>query len=164
MFRLCCGLWSVGCDVLTGDPSPLALPRQQSNTDTPLPIRWMPKEAFMGQKFSEASDVWSFGITCCEIFTGGDNPWGTVPNFTVMELIKAGVRHDQPDLCPNMLYDQVLLVRWLRCAVSSVFRPLFEATRACRGVGVLRATPPAIRRAAWCELRSSRRCPVPCAD
>ena len=122
----------------------LALPRQQSNADTPLPIRWMPKEAFMGRKFSEASDVWSFGITCCEVFTGGDNPWGTVPNFTVMELIKAGVRYEQPDLCPNMFYDRVLVVRLMCCDVSS-FPSLLGAW------GVSSGTQ------AWCDARSCRR-------
>ena len=74
----------------------------------------------MGQKFSEASDVWSFGITCCEVFTGGDNAWGTVPNFTVMELIKAGVQYAQPDLCPNMFYDRVLVVRLSHTTAAGV--------------------------------------------
>jgi serine/threonine protein kinase len=33
------------------------------------PLRWMAPEALEKKKYSEKSDVWSFGVTCYEILT-----------------------------------------------------------------------------------------------
>jgi hypothetical protein len=36
-----------------------------------LPVRWSAPEALKASHFSSASDVWSFGILCGEIFDDG---------------------------------------------------------------------------------------------
>ena len=74
-----------------------------------LPIRWMATECFYG-KFSEKTDVWSFGITIWELFTLGKNK--PYPHLTDQEVIKDATtkgKHRQllskPAACPDSVYD-----------------------------------------------------------
>ncbi len=39
-----------------------------------VPARWMAIESIAEKKYSHASDVWSFGVLCWEVFS-----WGQVP-------------------------------------------------------------------------------------
>lgn len=52
---------------------------------TLLPIRWMPPESIQYGKFSEASDVYSYGVLLWEIFTYGEQPFAGYTNEEVME-------------------------------------------------------------------------------
>ena len=52
-----------------------------ANTATvTLPLRWCPPEVFEQQKFSQASDVWSFGVTMIEIYDRCRIPYGDWSN------------------------------------------------------------------------------------
>ena len=56
-----------------------------------VPYRWMPPEAIRQRRFSEASDVWAFGVTAWEILTGGDLPyWEIDDEATVKRGVVAG--------------------------------------------------------------------------
>jgi hypothetical protein len=50
-----------------------------------VPVRWTAIEALEEQKFSEASDVWSFGVLMVEVFTEGKSPYGGMSNAEVSE-------------------------------------------------------------------------------
>ncbi|EDQ88354.1 uncharacterized protein MONBRDRAFT_44299 [Monosiga brevicollis MX1] len=69
-----------------------------------VPIRWTAPEAVVSRKFSEATDVWSFGITMWEIFTHGERPYGPKSNFQVQMEVLNGYRLSQPTRCDDAFY------------------------------------------------------------
>ena len=75
-----------------------------------IPVRWTAPEGITGQKFSTASDVWSFGITCAEIFQDGGHPYPGIKSNP--EVIKAvctdGQVHPRPKGCTLEIYDELL--------------------------------------------------------
>lgn len=48
-------------------------------TNRELPIKWYALESLRNGKFSPRSDVWSFGVTMCEMFSHGEEP--NLPHF-----------------------------------------------------------------------------------
>ena len=73
--------------------------------DTFLPIRWTAPEGLTDQRFSSASDVWSFGITCIEIFQDGNKPYNAEgSNIFIMQSVKEGSYHQKPTRCPANVY------------------------------------------------------------
>ena len=46
-----------------------------SQTTADLPIRWMAPEALTKRRWSEKSDVWSFGVMLWELWTAGEMPF-----------------------------------------------------------------------------------------
>ncbi|EYC36745.1 hypothetical protein Y032_0861g2738 [Ancylostoma ceylanicum] len=69
-----------------------------------MPVRWMAKEALEQGRFSEASDVWSFGVTLWEIWSYGRQPYGSASNQTVIELIANRHLLECPPNCPTNIY------------------------------------------------------------
>ena len=67
-------------------------------------------EGLLEQKFSSASDVWGFAMTCVEILQDGGLPWpGTRSNPAVMAMVTGGEVHPRPDGCGDKLYAKVRL-------------------------------------------------------
>ncbi|CAB01652.1 Receptor-like tyrosine-protein kinase kin-16 [Caenorhabditis elegans] len=81
----------------------------QKTKDAPVPVRWMSPEAFDTMKFTEKSDVWSFGICLYEIFTLGQLPYPDVPSERIYEYMHSGRRCPQPQHCHVELYDLMKL-------------------------------------------------------
>ena len=68
-----------------------------------VPIRWTAPEALESQRYSTASDVWSFGIVMCEVYTGGDMPYPDLRNDMLPEFLESGKRHTYPERMPQQM-------------------------------------------------------------
>jgi len=92
----------------------------RSRTGT-FPVRWTSPEAMQTMRFSEATDVWSFGIVMIELFTDGGKPYAGMANAAVISKVQGGYRAKQPKLCSDAVYT-VMLQCW--CA-KPADRPTF---------------------------------------
>lgn len=63
----------------------------KQKTETPMPMRWMSPEAIY-MKFSEKSDVWSYGVVLYEVHTSGETPYSDIDNIAVAIHVNMGRR------------------------------------------------------------------------
>ncbi|XP_076792612.1 non-receptor tyrosine-protein kinase TNK1 isoform X5 [Arvicanthis niloticus] len=89
----------------------------------PIPYAWCAPESLRQGAFSSASDVWMFGVTLWEMFSGGEEPWAGVPPYLILQrLEKDRARLPKPPLCSRALYSLAL-----RCwAPRPADRPSFS--------------------------------------
>lgn len=89
----------------------------------PIPYAWCAPESLRQGAFSSASDVWMFGVTLWEMFSGGEEPWAGVPPYLILQrLEKDRARLPKPPLCSRALYSLAL-----RCwAPHPADRPSFS--------------------------------------
>ena len=87
-----------------------------------VPLRWTSPEALFYKKYSEKSDVWSFGMTLYEIWSLGDKPWEGYKNDEIIEAITNRQTPPQPVSCSHQMY-QLMLQTWNREIES---RPTFS--------------------------------------
>ncbi|PIC16884.1 hypothetical protein B9Z55_023328 [Caenorhabditis nigoni] len=78
--------------------------RIKNGKQVTLPVRWMAPESVQTYKFTEKTDVWSYGITLYEIFTLGNRPYAQIPNEELEEFLRNGMRNEQPEYCHDDLY------------------------------------------------------------
>ena len=77
--------------------------------DAPLPIKWMAIESIGDRIFTIKSDVWSFGVLLWEIFTLGKSPYPGIPaDQHFYEQLVKGYRMEQPDKCPQTVYNMMI--------------------------------------------------------
>lgn len=81
----------------------------------------MAPESIKYGKFSEASDIWSYGILLWEVFTFGQQPYTGYTNDEVIELVGNGGNLEPPT--NSGMAGQVMLDCWERKAKN---RPTFE--------------------------------------
>ena len=88
-----------------------------------IPLRWTAPEAVFYQKYSEKSDVWSFGMTLFEIWSLGGKPWGNdATNEEIVEGLSEGRKLSPPTGCPRDVYS-VMVDTW---RMDSSSRPTFS--------------------------------------
>ena len=90
-----------------------------------VPFRWMPPEALLKRRFSEASDVWSFGVTAWELLTDGNLPYALIPgDEEVARRVCGGERLPRPSSgCSDGLW-RIVEACW---AQNPKGRPRFSA-------------------------------------
>ncbi|XP_001170078.5 non-receptor tyrosine-protein kinase TNK1 isoform X4 [Pan troglodytes] len=88
----------------------------------PIPYAWCAPESLRHGAFSSASDVWMFGVTLWEMFSGGEEPWAGVPPYLILQRLEERARLPRPPLCSRALYSLAL-----RCwAPHPADRPSFS--------------------------------------
>lgn len=76
----------------------------KGNEGDALPIRWMPLESLLHNKFTIESDVWSFGVVLWEIFSLGMQPYYGMNHEEVIKFIKDGNYLPYPENTPGPMY------------------------------------------------------------
>uniref|UniRef100_UPI00398F6B61 tyrosine-protein kinase SYK isoform X2 n=1 Tax=Pristiophorus japonicus TaxID=55135 RepID=UPI00398F6B61 len=69
------------------------------------PIKWYAPESINFYKFSNKSDVWSFGVMMWEAFSYGLKPYKGMKGQEVLQMIELGGRLDAPAQCPAEMYE-----------------------------------------------------------
>ena len=88
-----------------------------------LSVRWLDITAHDSKVFSEASDVWSYGVTVWEIYNYGAMPWGNVKNLLqIVARQRSGERLPRPDDCSDDIW-QLMSSCWMQ---DRARRPSFE--------------------------------------
>ncbi|XP_067640532.1 tyrosine-protein kinase hopscotch [Eurosta solidaginis] len=99
-----------------------------------LPIKWYSPESIAYNKFSLKSDVWSYGVTIFETFSRGEMP-NLDPKLELLQeeflkRLQAGERLQKPDMCPQIVYDKLMLPCWqAEPQARPTFATLLDAIR-----------------------------------
>ncbi|XP_008193390.1 tyrosine-protein kinase transmembrane receptor Ror2 [Tribolium castaneum] len=87
-----------------------------------IPVRWMPLESILYNKYTPESDVWAFGVCLWEIFSFALQPYFGMTHEEVVRFLKAGNVLASPENTPAAIY-QVMKDCW---AQKPVDRPNFR--------------------------------------
>jgi serine/threonine protein kinase len=92
-----------------------------------VPLKWTSIEAIRDGIFSEASDVWSYGVLLFEMYTGASMPYPTIEADQLLNALENGER---PEIPPEAPENMQLLMKscW---AEQPEERPAFQDIRCC---------------------------------
>ncbi|KAJ2949679.1 hypothetical protein O0L34_g15606 [Tuta absoluta] len=107
------------------DTSGMDDPADALRLQAKLPIKWTAPEALKYNKFSNKSDMWSFGILLWEIYSFGRVPYPRIPLAEVVRHVERGYRMEAPEGCPAGPYE-VMRAAW---HAEPAQRPTFAHTR-----------------------------------
>ncbi|ALC49431.1 hop, partial [Drosophila busckii] len=106
-----------------------------------IPIKWYSPEAIETCKFSSYSDVWSYGVTLFEMFSGGETPdlfkGQALTQEEFIKCLRKGDRLPQPLLCPDFVYNDMMLPCWHEIPKSRpTFSKIIQIIQAQVGVNI----------------------------
>lgn len=80
------------------------------NVNLKLPIAWCAPECINYLRFTNASDVWAYGVCLWEMFSYGFQPWAALTGLQILEAIDEPnyQRLEQPDCCPRDYYNLMI--------------------------------------------------------
>lgn len=73
--------------------------------------KWTAPEALESKRYTNKSDMWSFGILLWEIFSYGRCPYPRIPANDVLLNLKQGHRMEPPDGCPQEI-SEIMKQTW----------------------------------------------------
>jgi c-src tyrosine kinase len=96
-----------------------------NQTSRMFPIKWTAPEALHdSKKFTNKSDMWSFGILLWEIYSFGRVPYPRIPLADVLMHVDRGYRMEAPEGCPREVYT-IMQQAW---QANPADRPTFAMT------------------------------------
>jgi serine/threonine protein kinase len=78
------------------------------NDQKKRPVKWTAPEALAFNRYSAASDVWSFGVVLWEMSSRGMDPYPTMNVQEVFAAVQRGYRLERPPSCPDFLGDLMM--------------------------------------------------------
>jgi c-mer proto-oncogene tyrosine kinase/anaplastic lymphoma kinase/receptor tyrosine kinase len=95
-----------------------------------LPVKWMAPESLSDGHFSEKSDVWSYGVTVWEIFSGGKSPYPATNPLTLLRMLEEGERMPKPynAACSEEIYMMMMTCWELMAEDRPSFKELHKKT------------------------------------
>ena len=76
-------------------------PYYRKTSDDKVPVKWMAPESIRDRVYSSASDVWSYGVLCWEVFRMGERPYAELTPEGAATAVLRGKRLGQPVNCPD---------------------------------------------------------------
>lgn len=70
-----------------------------------IPIRWMPLESILYNKYTIESDVWAYGVCLWEIFSFALQPYFGMTHEEVVKYVKDGNMLSCPENTPSVVYN-----------------------------------------------------------
>ena len=77
----------------------------RGDVDDAIPIRWMPPEAVLQNRYTVESDVWAFGVLLWEIFSLALQPYYGMSHEEVVKYVEAGNVLLCPENTPKSVYE-----------------------------------------------------------
>ncbi|ROT78361.1 janus kinase [Penaeus vannamei] len=77
-----------------------------------LPLGWYALECIENEQYSHKSDVWSFGVTCWEMFTRGAEPDLPEKSDELIQALKLGRRLICKPPCRTNIYSKLIRICW----------------------------------------------------
>lgn len=91
-----------------------------------IPVRWMPLESILYNKYTVESDVWAFAVCLWEIFSFALQPYYGMTHEEVVKYIKEGDVLRCPDNTPQSIYELMKLCWNRRPSDRPTFRTIYE--------------------------------------
>ncbi|EFN89657.1 tyrosine-protein kinase transmembrane receptor Ror2 [Harpegnathos saltator] len=91
-----------------------------------IPVRWMPLESILYNKYTVESDVWAFAVCLWEIFSFALQPYYGMTHEEVVKYIKEGDVLRCPDNTPQSIYYLMKLCWNRRPSDRPTFRTIYQ--------------------------------------
>ncbi|XP_076167661.1 neurospecific receptor kinase [Ptiloglossa arizonensis] len=91
-----------------------------------IPVRWMPLESILYNKYTVESDVWAFAVCLWEIFSFALQPYYGMTHEEVVKYIKEGNVLQCPENTPQAIYDLMKLCWNRRPSDRPAFRTIYN--------------------------------------
>ena len=102
-----------------------------------IPIRWMPLESILNNRYTVESDVWAYGILLWEVFSFALQPYYGLTNEQVVQYVKDGNVLECPENTPKSMYKLMCMCWNAKPTSRPCFRTLYRELETVEGEMIL---------------------------